>query len=124
MRFMLKHIISNNPLRNMSKNEGKKIHNKVRPLADRVLVKEIKDRDREKVTASGIIIPETVGEDKGAKKGDVVEGGPGKVGEDGKIIPLSVKAGDTVLFQWGDMIKIDGEEYYILREDSILAVIK
>jgi len=108
----------------MSKNEGKKIHNKVRPLADRVLVKEIKDRDREKVTASGIIIPETVGEDKGAKKGDVVEVGPGKVGEDGKIIPLSVKAGDTVLFQWGDMIKIDGEEYYILREDSILAVIK
>ena len=100
----------------------KDISKKVRPLADRVLIKEDTD-SKEKKTSSGIIIPVTVNEDKGGKGGEVVAVGPGRV-EEGKIIALSVKVGDRVLFQWGDKIKVDDEEYYIVRESEILAVIK
>lgn len=94
---------------------------RVKPLGDRVLVREIKKEGGE--TASGIIIPETVSEDRGAKKGEVVAVGPGKV-EEGKLVPMSVKVGDRVLFQWGDKLTIDGVEYEMVSEGSILAVIK
>ncbi len=94
---------------------------KVRPLGDRVLVKELKNAGERSV--SGIIIPETVGEDRGAKKGEVVTVGPGKY-DDGVLVPMSVKVGDKVLFQWGDKLTIDGEEYEMISESSILAVIK
>ncbi len=95
--------------------------NKVRPLGDRVLVREIKDGGEK--TVSGIIIPDSVGEDRGSKKGEVVAVGPGKYDE-GKLVPMSVKVGDKVLFQWGDKLTIEGEEYEMISESGILAVIK
>lgn len=93
----------------------------IRPLGDRVLVRELKAGGEKSI--SGIIIPETVSEDRGAKKGEVVAVGPGKY-EDGKVIPMSVKVGDKVLFQWGDKLTIDGEEYEMIPESGILAIIK
>jgi chaperonin GroES len=104
----------------MSKNID--ISKKVKPLGDRVLIKE-DINSKEKKTASGIIIPITVNEDKGGKKGEIVAIGEGHY-EDGKLIPISVKIGDEVLFQWGDKIQIDGEEYYIVRESELLAILK
>jgi chaperonin GroES len=100
----------------------KDISKKVKPMSDRVIVREHTD-DKEKKTASGIILPSGSGEDKSSKRGEVVAVGPGKI-EGGKTQPMSVKAGDSVLFQWGDKIKIEGEEYYIVRESEILAIIK
>ena len=94
---------------------------KVKPLGDRVLVKELKNAGERSV--SGIIIPETVGEDRGAKKGEVVAVGPGKF-DDGILVPMSVKVGDKVLFQWGDKLTVDGEEYEMVAESSILAIIR
>lgn len=99
----------------------KKSSAKIKPLADRIVIKESKD-DKEKKTASGIIIPMSVEEDKGGKMGKVIEVGEGRY-EDGKLIPVSVKIGDEVIFQWGDKVKIDGEEYYIVKETEILAII-
>ena len=95
----------------------------VQPLGDRVVVKP-SDKNEEKVSASGIIIPDTVNKEKPAK-GKVVAVGPGKY-DDGDLIPMSVKVGQTVLFsKYGyDEVKINGEEYYILSESQILAVIK
>lgn len=94
---------------------------RVRPLGDRVLVREIKKEGGK--TDSGIIIPETVSEDRGAKKGEVVATGPGRY-DDGKLLPMNVKVGDKVLYQWGDKLTIDGEEYEMVSEGSVLAVIR
>ncbi len=108
----------------MSKNveNSKKNKVKLQPLADRVLIKE-NSESREKKTASGIIIPINISEDKGSKQGEIVSIGNGHY-EDGKLIPISVKVGDKVLFQWGDKVKVDDEEYYIVRESELLAIIK
>lgn len=95
---------------------------KLKPLHDRVLIKEDTE-SKEKKTSSGIIIPVTVQDDKGSKRGEVVAVGPG-AHHDGKLVPISVKVGDKVLFQWGDKVKIGDEEYYLVRESEILAVIK
>ena len=95
---------------------------KIKPLADRVIIKETDD-SKEKKTSSGIIIPVTVNEDKGSKRGEVMAVGPGRI-EEGKLIAPSIKAGDKVLFQWGDKVKIGEDEYYIVRESEILAIIK
>ncbi|MEK7610115.1 MAG: co-chaperone GroES [Patescibacteria group bacterium] len=100
----------------------KDISKKLRPLQDRVLIREHTD-DKEKKTSSGIIIPVSVNEDKAGKRGEVVAVGPGRT-EEGKTIPVSVKVGDKVIFQWGDKVSVDGEEYYIVRENEILAIIK
>ena len=94
---------------------------KVRPLGARVLVRELKKEGERSV--SGIIIPETVGEDRGSKKGEVIAVGPGKY-DDGVLVPMHVKVGDKVLFQWGDKLTIDGEEYEMVAESSILAIIR
>ncbi len=94
---------------------------KVRPLGDRVLVRELK-KEGEKVV-SGIIIPESAGEDRGARKGEVVAVGPGKY-DDGVLVPMGVKAGDKVLFQWGDKLTVDGVEYEMVSESAVLAIIK
>ncbi len=94
---------------------------KIKPLGDRVLVREIKNAGERSV--SGIIIPETVGEDRGSKKGEVIAVGAGKF-DDGVLVPMSVKVGDKVLFQWGDKLTVDGEEYEMVNESAILAVIK
>lgn len=98
----------------------KDISKKIKPLADRVLIKE--DTNKEKKTASGIIIPITGDSDKEGKSGEVVAIGPGR-NEEGRIIPIPLKIGDKVLFQWGDKIKVEGEEFYIVRESEILAII-
>ncbi len=99
----------------------KDISKKIKPLQDRVLIKE-DDESKEKKTSSGIIIPITVNEDKGSKKGSIVAVGPGHY-EQGKLIPIGLKVGDEVLFQWGDKIKIEDQEYYLVKENEILAVI-
>ena len=100
----------------------KDISKKLKPLADRVLIKEDTD-SKEKKTSSGIIIPMTVNDDKGGKRGEVVAVGPGRT-EEGKLVPITVKVGDEVIFQWGDKIKIGEEDFYIVKESEILAIIK
>jgi len=95
---------------------------KVQPLGDRVLVRELNEAETEKTTASGIIIPVTVNEDKGAKRGEVVAVGRGRF-DDGVLVPLEVTKGDQVLFNWGDKIKVDGTEYYLVRESELVAIL-
>lgn len=94
----------------------------IKPLGDRVLVKPIQEEQK---TKSGIIIPETVGEEK-PDQGEIIAVGEGKRSDSGDIIPLSVKVGDKVIFSKysPDEIKIDDEEYFIISESNILAVIK
>ena len=96
---------------------------KIIPLHDRVLVKPASNN--EKKTASGIIIPDTINKER-PEQGEVVAVGEGRMTDDGKVIPLTVKVGDTVIFsKYGpDEVKVDDEEYFILSESSILAVIK
>ena len=74
-------------------------------------------------TESGIYIPEGANTDKDAKRGEVVAVGEGRM-EEGKIIPVRVKVGDTVLYSWGDKMEIDEQKYVIVREGEISAVIK
>ena len=95
----------------------------IQPLGDRVLVKPISTE--EKKTKAGIIIPETAEKEK-PDQGEVIAVGEGKQGEDGKIIPLKVKVGDRIIFSKysPDEIKIDDEEYYIISESNILAIVK
>lgn len=94
----------------------------VLPLADRILVKPLTGEEGK--TKSGIIIPDTVSKEK-PEQGRVVAVGEGKR-EDGKIVPVRVKVGDKVLFsRYGyDEVKVDDEEYFIIREENILAIIK
>ena len=101
---------------------SKDISKKIKPLEDRVLIKEDIE-NKEKKTSSGIIIPVSINENKSGKRGEIIALGEGKI-EDGKLIPPKVKVGDIVLFQWGDKIKVDDDEYYIVRESEILAIIK
>lgn len=95
---------------------------KIRPLQDRVLVKRL-DETEEK-TKGGIIIPDTAKEKP--QQGKVVAVGKGKVNDDGKLTPLDVKSGDTILFgkYAGSEIKIDGVEHLIMREEDILGVVE
>lgn len=92
------------------------------PLNDRILVRPFEAEEGTK-TASGIIIPDTVSKEK-PEQGEVIAVGLGKW-EDGKRVPLGVKVGERVLFsKYGyDEVKFEGKEYYILREESILAII-
>lgn len=103
-------------------NAGKSIGPKIQPLGDRVLIREIEAEEGGK-TESGIIIPDSVKEDRGAKKGEVIAVGAGRY-DDGDLLPMSVKVGDTVLYQWGDTIKIKDEEYVMVSESNIIGVIK
>jgi len=91
------------------------------PLGDRVLLREL--LQEESKTAAGIYIPETVKEDRGAKKGIVVAVGEGRY-EDGKLIPVQVKIDEKVLFQWGDKIMFNDEEYYLVKESEIVARVR
>ncbi len=100
----------------------KDVSKKIKPLYDRIVIKE-ENGSAERKTSSGIIIPINVNEDKGGKTGTVVAVGPGRT-EDGKIVTVSVEIGDRVIFQWGDKVKIDNEEYYIVRESEVMAIIK
>lgn len=100
----------------------KDLSKKIKPLYDRVVIKE-DNESVERKTSSGIIIPANINEDKPSKTGVVVAVGPGRTEAD-KVIEVSLKIGDRVLFQWGDKIKIEGEEYYVVRESEIIAIIK
>ena len=94
---------------------------KFRPLHDRVVVKRL---DAEEKTASGIIIPDTAQEKP--SQGEIVAVGPGGRDEAGKLVPLDVRVGDTVLFgKWsGTEVKIDGKDLLIMKESDIMGVLE
>jgi len=94
---------------------------KIRPLQDRILVQRLEEEGK---TKGGIIIPDTAKEKPA--EGKVVSVGNGKLGDDGKRIPLEIKKGDKILFgkYSGTEVNIEGTEYLIMREDDILGVIE
>ncbi len=94
---------------------------KIRPLGDRVIVKRM---EAETKTASGIIIPDAATEKP--DQGEIVAVGKGKMGDDGKLLPMNVKVGDKVLFgkYSGQAFKIDGQELLTMREDDIIGVVE
>jgi chaperonin GroES len=94
---------------------------KFRPLHDRVLIRRVQQQEK---TTGGIIIPDTAQEKP--MEGEVIAVGPGACGEDGKIHPLDVKAGDHVLFgKWsGTEIRLDGEELMIMKESDIMGLVE
>jgi len=94
----------------------------IRPLHDRVLVKRLEDQ--EKKSAGGIIIPDTAKEKP--QEGKVIAVGDGKIMENGQKQPMNVKAGDRILFgkYSGTEVKIDNEDYLIMREDDILGILE
>ena len=94
---------------------------KVRPLHDRIIVERIEEGEQQ---VGGIIIPDTAKEKP--QQGKVIAVGKGKIKDDGTVAPLDVQAGDTVLFgkYSGQEIKLEGDEFLIMREDEILGVIE
>ena len=93
---------------------------RIRPLHDRVIVQRLEEGEQK---VGGIIIPDTAKEKP--QQGKVIAVGKGKVEKDGKVTPLDVKEGDTILFgkYSGQEIKLDGEEFIIMREDEVLGVV-
>ena len=93
----------------------------VRPLHDRIIVQRLEEGEQH---IGGIIIPDTAKEKP--QQGKVIAAGNGKANDDGKRVPLDVKAGDRILFgkYSGQEIRLDGEEYLIMKEDEVLAVIE
>jgi chaperonin GroES len=93
----------------------------IRPLHDRIVVHRLDEGEQQ---VGGIIIPDTAKEKP--QQGTVIAAGNGKLNEDGKRIPLDVKAGDRILFgkYAGQEIKLDDQEYFIMKEDDVLAVIE
>jgi chaperonin GroES len=94
---------------------------KFRPLHDRVVVRRIEGEEK---TKGGIIIPDTAKEKP--QEGEIIAAGPGARDENGKLVPLDVKAGDRILFgKWsGTEVKIDGEELLIMKESDVMGVIE
>lgn len=106
----------------MTKKATKKVG--IIPLADRVLVRPLSEDELGTKTASGIIIPETIDKEK-PEQGEVIAVGEGKY-DDGKLVKPSVSVGDRVLFsKYGyDEVKHEGDEYFIIKEENILAILK
>ena len=94
---------------------------KIRPLQDRIILKRVKEEEKSK---GGIIIPDTAQEKP--MQGKVVAVGPGARDENGKLVPIDLKKGDTVLFgKWsGTEVKLDGEELLIMKESDIMGVLE
>lgn len=94
---------------------------KLQPLGDRLVVKPM---EAEETTAGGIVLPDTAKEKP--QKGEVIAVGPGKLLDNGKVEPMEVKVGDTIYYAkyGGSEIKIGSEEYVILRQDDVLAVLE
>jgi chaperonin GroES len=125
-------MISQNHMKKKIKAKAKKVikkivkkeNNKITPLGDRILLKPF-TQDEMNTTASGIIIPDTVSKEK-PEQGKVIAVGEGKLTESGKRIPVGVKVGDKVVFsRYGyEEVKYEGVEYYILKEENILAIIR
>ncbi len=93
----------------------------LRPLSDRILVERVAEDEK---TKGGIIIPDTAKEKPA--EGKIVASGNGRMGEDGKLLPMDVKVGDRILFSkyGGTDVKIDGADYLILRQDDVLGIIE
>ncbi len=104
----------------MSKQMGKEQLG-VRPLHDRILVRRMAEEEK---TAGGLFIPDTAKEKP--QRGEIVAAGKGRITEEGKVLPLEVKAGDKVLFSKyaGTEIKLSGEDYLMMREEDILGIIQ
>lgn len=94
----------------------------LKPLRDRVIVKPI---EPEEVTKSGIVIPDTARKER-PQEGEIIAAGDGKLDESGKLIPMVVKVGDKVIYSkyGGSEIKLDDEEFMIMREEDILAIVE
>ena len=94
---------------------------KLRPLGDRVIVKPIEKKDE---IRSGLIIPDTAKEKP--QEGEIMAAGKGKIDENGKLIPMDVKAGDKILYgkYSGTEVKMDGQEFLIMHQDDILGIIE
>ena len=94
---------------------------KIRPLQDRILVKRLEEKEAKK---GGIIIPDTAKEKP--QEGQVIAVGPGRLGDDGKRIPMEVKAGDKILFgkYSGSEVKVADEEHLIMREEDVLGILQ
>ena len=94
----------------------------IKPLSDHVLIEPLKEEQK---TKTGILLPETVEQER-SEQGTVIAVGPGKKGKDGRIIPLEVRAGDLILFtKYGpNEVKVDGKDYLIAEEKDILAIIE
>jgi len=95
---------------------------KIQPLADRVLIEPLEEKGK---TKSGIYLPETADKER-PEQGKVIAVGPGKLSDEGKRIPMSVKKGEVVLFtKYGpNEVKVDDKEYLIAREEDILAIME
>lgn len=93
----------------------------LRPLSDRILVERVEEDEK---TKGGIIIPDTAKEKPA--EGKIVATGNGRMGEDGKLLPMDVKVGDRILFSkyGGTEVKIDGIDYLIMRQDDVLGVVE
>lgn len=104
--------------------EAKEARTGLRPLGDRIVVRALDESETGTKSPSGIIIPDTVSKEK-PEQGIVVAVGPGRVGDDNERIPMSVEVGDRIVFsKYGfDEVKIGGKEYFIVSEQSVLAVI-
>jgi chaperonin GroES len=107
--------------RRIPKSEGETQPMKIRPLHDRLLVERLEEKE---VKKGGIIIPDTAKEKP--QEGKVIAVGNGKVTDEGKKIPLDVKAGDKILFgkYSGSEVKLDDKEYLIMREEDVLAILE
>ncbi len=92
----------------------------IKPLADRIIVRRM---DAEEMTAGGIVLPETAKEKP--KEGKIIAVGPGRILDSGETSKMQLKKGDRVLFSsWaGDEVKVDGEEYLLMKEEDVLAVV-
>ncbi len=95
---------------------------KLKPLHDQVIIKPIEE---DEVTAAGLVLPDTAEKEK-PQKGEVIAVGPGKILENGQRAEMSVKVGDKVVFRKysPDEIKIDDQEYYVIRDEDIIAIIE
>lgn len=93
----------------------------LRPLQDRIVVERMEETEK---TKGGIIIPDTAKEKPA--EGKVVAVGNGRVGDDGKVVPMDLKVGDRILFSkyGGTDVKIDGQDYLIMRQDDVLGVVE
>jgi len=94
---------------------------RLRPLGDRVIVKPIEKKDE---VRGGLIIPDTAKEKP--QEGEIIAAGKGKIGDDGKLIPMDVKAGDKILYgkYSGTEVKIEGQEYLIMHQEDILGIVE
>jgi chaperonin GroES len=97
-------------------------HMNLKPLADYLIIKPLVE---ETTTKSGIVLPDTIDKEK-PEKGEVVVAGSGKILENGNLAPMSVKAGDKVMFRKysPDEIKVDGQDYLVIRESDVMLVIE